>query len=91
MDLSLLKRRSELEWVVEPRGKMRVPGLLFASEPLVRAMDHKVLEQVTNVATLPGIQTASLASSRSRPAAASGRCSSQVCTSTASMLLNSSR
>jgi len=38
-----------------------VPGLLFASEALVRAMDHKVYEQVTNVATLPGITTASMA------------------------------
>jgi len=61
VDLSLLKRRGEHEWVIEPRGKMRVPGVLFASEALVRAMDHKVYEQVTNVATLPGIRTASMA------------------------------
>jgi tRNA-splicing ligase RtcB len=61
VDLSLLKRRSEFEWVIEPRGKMRVPGVLFASEGLVRAMDHKVFEQVTNVATLPGIRKASMA------------------------------
>jgi tRNA-splicing ligase RtcB (3'-phosphate/5'-hydroxy nucleic acid ligase) len=61
VDLSLLKRRSELEWEIEPRGRMRVPGLLFASEPLVRAMDHKVFEQVSNVATLPGIVAASMA------------------------------
>jgi tRNA-splicing ligase RtcB len=61
MDLSLLKRRSEHEWVIEPHGRMRVPGLLFATEELVRAMDQKVLEQVANVATLPGIQTASMA------------------------------
>ena len=61
MDLSLLTRSSEFEWRIEPRGKMRVPGVLFASEPLVRAMDHKVYEQVTNVATLPGIRIASLA------------------------------
>jgi tRNA-splicing ligase RtcB len=61
MDLSLLKRRAEHEWVIEPRGKMRVPGVLFASEALVRAMDHKVFEQVSNVATLPGIRTASMA------------------------------
>ena len=61
MDLSLLTRRSEHEWAIEPRGKMRVPGVLFASEPLVRAMDHKVYEQVTNVATLPGILSASFA------------------------------
>jgi tRNA-splicing ligase RtcB (3'-phosphate/5'-hydroxy nucleic acid ligase) len=61
VDLSLLKRRAEHEWLIEPHGKMRVPGLLFASEPLVRAMDRKVYEQVVNVATLPGIQTASMA------------------------------
>jgi len=61
MDLSLLMRRSEFEWEIEPRGRMRVPGLLFASEPLVRAMDRKVYEQVANVATLPGIRGASLA------------------------------
>ena len=57
----MLERRSEFEWLVPPRGRMRVPGLLFASEPLLHAMDDKVLEQVTNVATLPGIQTASMA------------------------------
>ena len=61
MDLGLLERRAEFEWRIEPRGRMRVPGLLFASEALVRAMDHKVFEQVTNVATLPGIVTASMA------------------------------
>ena len=61
MDLSLLKRRTEHEWVIEPHGAMRVPGVLFASEDLVRAMDHKVHEQVSNVATLPGIVSASLA------------------------------
>jgi tRNA-splicing ligase RtcB len=61
VDLSRLTRRSEFEWVIEPRGKMRVPGVLLASEALVRAMDDKVLEQVSNVATLPGIRQASLA------------------------------
>ena len=61
MDLSLLKRRSEFEWDIEPRGRMRVPGRLFASEALVRAMDLKVHEQVANVATLPGIRAASMA------------------------------
>jgi tRNA-splicing ligase RtcB len=61
MDLSLLQQRAEFEWTIEPRGRMRVPGVLFGSEALVRAMDHKVFEQVTNVATLPGIRTASMA------------------------------
>ena len=61
MDLSLLKRRSEYEWWIEPFGRMRVPGIIFAAEALVRDMDHKVYEQVVNVATLPGIEKASYA------------------------------
>jgi tRNA-splicing ligase RtcB len=40
---------------------MRVPGIIFADEALVRDMDHKVYEQVVNVAMLPGIQKASYA------------------------------
>ena len=61
MDLALLERQSEHEWLIPRHGRMRVPGLLFASEALVREMDHKVYEQVTNVAALPGIVSASLA------------------------------
>jgi tRNA-splicing ligase RtcB len=34
---------------------MRVPAVIYADEPLLRAMDDKVLEQITNVTTLPGI------------------------------------
>jgi tRNA-splicing ligase RtcB len=40
---------------------MRVPGVIFASEKLVGAMDDKVWHQVANVATLPGIVKASYA------------------------------
>jgi tRNA-splicing ligase RtcB len=40
---------------------MRVPGVIYGSEALVREMDEKVREQVTNVAMLPGIQRASYA------------------------------
>jgi tRNA-splicing ligase RtcB len=61
MDLSLLTRRSEYEWWIEPFGKMRVPGVIFADEALIRDMDLKVFEQITNVATLPGIEKASYA------------------------------
>jgi len=61
MDLTLLKRRSEYEWGIEPSGKMRVPGIIFADEALIRDMDHKVYEQVVNVAMLPGIEKASYA------------------------------
>ena len=61
MDLALLTRKSEFEWWIEPSGKMRVPGVIYASEQLIRDMDLKVYEQVVNVATLPGIQKASYA------------------------------
>ena len=61
MDLSLLTPVSEHEWHILPTGQMRVPGIVYASEDLVREMDHKVFEQITNVATLPGIVQASYA------------------------------
>ncbi len=61
MDLSLLERQDEHEWLIPRQGRMRVPGLIFASQALVREMDHKVYEQVSNVAALPGIVSASLA------------------------------
>jgi tRNA-splicing ligase RtcB len=61
MDLNVLTRRSEYEWVVPRQGAMRVPAVIFASEALVREMDNKVYEQAVNVATLPGIVKASYA------------------------------
>ncbi|MGE0469005.1 MAG: RtcB family protein [Nitrospira sp.] len=61
MDLNLLKRRGRDEWHISPRGKMLVPGVIYATEDLIHDMDEKVYEQVTNVATLPGIVQASYA------------------------------
>jgi len=61
LDTAQLSRRSGNEWWIEPFGKMRVPGVLYATEELIRDMDQKVYEQVTNVATLPGIVRASYA------------------------------
>jgi tRNA-splicing ligase RtcB len=61
MDLSRLTRKSDTEWWIEPHGRMRVPGVIYASEALVREMDAKVFEQVENVASLPGIVRASYA------------------------------
>jgi tRNA-splicing ligase RtcB len=61
MDLNRLKRLSESEWMIEPAGDMRVPGVIYASRELVMAMDEKVYSQVRNVATLPGIVKASYA------------------------------
>jgi tRNA-splicing ligase RtcB len=61
LDLAALERVSEFEWRIPPAGRMRVPGILYAGEDLIREMDDKVREQVTNVATLPGIVKASFA------------------------------
>jgi tRNA-splicing ligase RtcB len=61
MDLNRLTRKSDTEWWIPPAGKMRVPGVIFATEKLVQQMDDKVFEQVSNVATLPGIVKASFA------------------------------
>ncbi|MBN2576916.1 MAG: RtcB family protein [Deltaproteobacteria bacterium] len=61
MNLGQLVRKSETEWWLPRAGKMRVPGILFATEDLLRDMDDKVAEQVANVAALPGIVTASYA------------------------------
>jgi len=61
MDLSRLIRRSDWEWWIPARDPMRVPAILYASEPLVRDMDEKVREQLVNVASLPGIVQAAYA------------------------------
>ncbi|WP_367318943.1 RtcB family protein [Streptomyces sp. HUAS ZL42] len=45
---------------IDPRGAMRVPGVVFASRKLLRDAE-KSLQQVVNVATLPGIVDASFA------------------------------
>jgi tRNA-splicing ligase RtcB len=62
MDITDLKRIGDFAWEIPQRGPaMRVPGVIFASEALIRDMDEKVREQVTNVAMLPGIVKASYA------------------------------
>ena len=61
MDLSLLTRLDACAWRLEPRGKMRVPAVVYADEELLREMDPRVLEQIGNVAALPGIVGAAYA------------------------------
>lgn len=46
---------------LEPHGRMRVPGLLLASEALLAGMEERVFQQLSNVACLPGIVNAALA------------------------------
>jgi tRNA-splicing ligase RtcB len=61
MDVSLFERVDEVTWRAPPRARMRVPAIIYADEPLIRGMDQKVYEQITNVATLPGIVGAAYA------------------------------
>jgi tRNA-splicing ligase RtcB (3'-phosphate/5'-hydroxy nucleic acid ligase) len=58
---SAIERVSAFEWRIEPTAAMRVPAVIYASEPLVNDMEEKVFEQTCNVATLPGIVGASYA------------------------------
>ena len=44
------------ELPVSYKKGMRVPARIVASEELIQSMDKGVFEQVTNVASLPGIQ-----------------------------------
>jgi tRNA-splicing ligase RtcB (3'-phosphate/5'-hydroxy nucleic acid ligase) len=56
-----LKKISETEWEIPKTGKMLVPGKVFASEALIKQITgDRSLEQVKNVATLPGIIKASM-------------------------------
>lgn len=55
MDLNLLEKINDFEWQIPKHGTMQVPGVIFASEQLVTDMDMKVYEQLSNVATLPGV------------------------------------
>jgi tRNA-splicing ligase RtcB len=49
-------------WRIEPHGRMRVPGIVFAVHDLLpAAAEDRSLVQVANVATLPGIVEASYA------------------------------
>lgn len=61
MNPNSFNKISDYLWEIPQQGAMRVPGRIFASEKLIREMDEKVREQVTNVAMLPGIQLSSFA------------------------------
>jgi tRNA-splicing ligase RtcB len=57
-----MKKIGDCKWLIEKQGKMRVPGIVYASDKLYEAIkSDNSLEQVRNVAHLPGIQKYSLA------------------------------
>jgi len=61
MDLNRFTRHTDTEWEISPYGAMRVPAIIYADAALIRAMDDKVYQQITNVAALPGIVKAAYA------------------------------
>ena len=61
MDISRFEHVASCEWALRKSGRMRVPGVIFASRDLLAAMDDKVGEQLANVASLPGIVEAAYA------------------------------
>ena len=57
-----LRQIDEYRWEIPQEGKMRTRGLIFASKAMIpKIMEDRSLEQVANVATLPGIVGPSLA------------------------------
>ncbi len=61
MTIELIKI-DEYRWEVPKTGEMRVPGIIYASEQMLKGeKQNEPLKQVANVATLPGILKASMA------------------------------
>jgi tRNA-splicing ligase RtcB len=60
---SVVRKLSDNTWEI-PQGhipNMKVPGRLFVSENLLGSIESGTIEQIANVATLPGIQKYSMA------------------------------
>ncbi|HET8688185.1 MAG TPA: RtcB family protein, partial [Methanosarcina sp.] len=60
---SMVRKLSKNDWEI-PVGhipNMRVPGRLFVSESLLEGIEPGTIDQIANVATLPGIQKYSMA------------------------------
>ena len=61
---SKVKKLNDYKWqIIQDKSKnMRVPGIIFADEELLdKAFEDKAIDQVVNVATMPGIMKASYA------------------------------
>jgi len=61
-DVHVVRGPGPSQWTVPREGGMRVPGVIFAGDSMVQDLrGTKALEQVRNVAFLPGILSASYA------------------------------
>jgi tRNA-splicing ligase RtcB len=57
-----IKKKTKNTYEIPKQGKMKVPGIVFASDILIKNISQdKTLEQVKNVAMLPGIIEKSIA------------------------------
>lgn len=57
-----IQKVDEFRWLIPREGKMRVDGMVYASEAFIHSLRHDpALEQVANVAHLPGIVGRSVA------------------------------
>ncbi len=62
MDINRLRQSDECRWTLpKAPGDARSEIVLYGSEELLAAMDDKVLEQISNVARLPGLVGAAMA------------------------------
>ena len=56
MDQVKIQKKDEWRWIIPKEGKMRTEGLVFADDNIMRDIKKdQSLQQVANVATLPGI------------------------------------
>jgi tRNA-splicing ligase RtcB len=57
-----LEKLDEYRWLIPKQGRMRVPGLIFSNDELIKNVKQdQSLVQVANVAKLPGIVSNSIA------------------------------
>ncbi|MGH9867568.1 MAG: RtcB family protein [Candidatus Polarisedimenticolia bacterium] len=57
-----LVKRSDYRWEIPRHGRMRVPGVVYASSAMMDSIrEDQCLQQVANVASLPGIVRSSIA------------------------------
>lgn len=60
MDIAQLKKINGYCWTLRESAGVSSPIQLYGSESLIREMDDKVLEQISNVAQLPGLVNAAM-------------------------------
>ena len=61
MDIKL-EKMDDYRWLIPKSGPMRVPGLIFSNAQLIKTVEREQsLNQVANVASLPGIVGLALA------------------------------